>query len=189
MTLAVVALPILFAAAIVRIDTPGNPFFLQERVGRGGRIFRLVKLRGMYVDAKARFPHLYDLEACSGSHPLDFHFHQANDPRVTRVGKFLRRASIDELPNLVNVLRGDMALVGPRPQIPEIFKLYGDRERAYVAVRPGITCFSKCAQRDSLTEAQILDADLGYMRRATFLNDWKIIFRTFIMVVTCRDVV
>src|ERR1700761_828827 len=105
------ALPlILIAAAAIRLETPGSPLFLQTRLGRHGKPFRICKLRGMYVDARARFPSYYDF---SSKQDLDFHFHYTNDPRITRAGRFLRRTSIDELLNLWNVVTGNMSMVGP----------------------------------------------------------------------------
>ena len=124
------------AIAAIRLDSPGPALFRQRRMGRDGRVFRLVKLRGMYIDASQRFPHLYDYSATRAEDGGSFYFHQDEDPRVTRVGRVLRKYSIDELPNFWNVLRGDMSVVGPRPEIPELAHMYEERQARAAAQRP-----------------------------------------------------
>jgi lipopolysaccharide/colanic/teichoic acid biosynthesis glycosyltransferase len=175
----------LLAALAVRIETKGNPFFVQTRIGVGGRPFRIVKLRGMYIDARTRFPELYDYARFGG---LDFHFHYKEDPRLTRVGSFIRRTSIDELPNFINVLRGDMALVGPRPEVPDVLKLYGDYLAPYVSVKPGITCLSKVTGRDRLTKRETIELDLAYIRDGSLRLDVIILWKTFKSVLLRQDV-
>lgn len=115
LSLAISSPVILLAALAIRLESPGNPFFLQTRVGLKGRPFTIFKLRGMQIDARDRFPELYDYRQFTN---LDFYFHYEHDPRITRVGQFIRRTSIDELPNFLNVVMGSMTLVGPRPDIP-----------------------------------------------------------------------
>lgn len=184
--LLIVCLPIvLLAAALISIESPGSPFFFQSRLGQDGKPFRIFKLRGMYRDARERFPHLYDYSA---KRDLDFHFHHEVDPRVTRVGRFTRRMSIDELPNLWNVIVGDMSLVGPRPEIPEVLALYGNYRDEYLSVKPGITCLSKCTGRDRLTKSESVELDIKYIRERGFCKDSAIIWRTFLCVVLRRDV-
>jgi lipopolysaccharide/colanic/teichoic acid biosynthesis glycosyltransferase len=137
--LLVVAVPIILtAAAAIRAESAGSPFFVQTRLGKNGRTFKIVKLRGMYADARSRFPSYYDF---STRQDLDFCFHVEEDPRITRAGKFIRRTSIDELPNLWNVVLGDMSLVGPRPEIPEVMALYGHYREEYLSVKPGSPAF------------------------------------------------
>src|ERR1700753_2718950 len=112
--LLIVSAPIiLIAAAAIRLESTGSPFFIQTRLGKNGHPFRIFKLRGMFKDARIRFPSYYDY---SNKRDLDFCFHHQDDPRVTRAGNFIRKTSIDELPNLWNVVRGDISLVGPRPE-------------------------------------------------------------------------
>ena len=131
-SLLAVSTPIfLLAALAVWIESEGNPFFIQERIGLGGQPFKMVKLRGMYIDARSRFPHLYDYAKFGD---LNFHFHYEHDPRITRVGAFIRKTSIDELPNFINVLFGEMTLVGPRPEIPDVLALYGE-SKAGISLR------------------------------------------------------
>lgn len=181
-----IALPIiLIAAAAIRINTPGSPFFFQTRLGKNGKPFKIFKLRGMYIDARTRFPSYYDY---SKKRDLEFCFHHEEDPRVTRAGQFIRKTSIDELPNLWNVVLGDMSLVGPRPEIPEVLALYGAYRDEYLSVKPGVTCTSKCTGRDRLTKRETIEFDLDYIRRRTFALDFKILWLTFRGVVLRRDV-
>jgi len=184
--LLVVAIPIVLVAAIaIRIESPGSPFFVQTRLGKNGKPFKILKLRGMYKDARVRFPSYYDY---SKRQDLDFFFHHEVDPRVTRVGKLFRRTSIDELPNFWNVVLGDMSLVGPRPEIPEVLALYGCYRNEYLSVKPGVTCLSKCTGRDKLTKRATIEFDINYIRQRSFALDWQILWRTFRGVVLRRDV-
>ncbi len=184
--LLIIATPIiLLAAAAIRIETKGSPFFIQTRLGKGGKPFKIVKLRGMFIDARKRFASYYDY---SNHKDLEFFFHHEEDPRITRAGKFIRRMSIDELPNLWNVVIGDMSLVGPRPEIPEVLALYGPYRDEYLSVKPGVTCLSKCTGRDRLTKKETIEFDLGYVRNRGFSLDLDILWKTFRGVVLRRDV-
>jgi lipopolysaccharide/colanic/teichoic acid biosynthesis glycosyltransferase len=184
--LLLVATPIiLIAAAAIRLESKGSPFFVQTRLGKNGRPFKIVKLRGMFKDARERFPSYYDY---SNKQNLDFCFHHEVDPRVTRAGNFIRKTSIDELPNLWNVVLGDISLVGPRPEIPEVMALYGKFRDEYLSVKPGVTCLSKCTGRDRLTKRETIEYDLDYVRRRNFRVDMQILWRTFRGVVLRRDV-
>lgn len=166
---------ILLAALAIRLETPGNPFFVQTRVGLRGRPFSIFKLRGMYANAPARYPNLYDY---SRQTDLRFRFHHENDPRVTHVGGFLRRASIDELPNFLNVVLGDMSLIGPRPEVPEVMALYGGYRDKYLSIKPGVTCLSKISGRDVLTKEESVLLDLEYIDRRTLRLDAWILWIT-----------
>jgi lipopolysaccharide/colanic/teichoic acid biosynthesis glycosyltransferase len=184
--LLLIATPIiLIAAAAIRLESKGSPFFVQTRLGKDGRPFKIVKLRGMFKDARDRFPSYYDY---SNKQNLDFCFHHEVDPRVTRAGNFIRKTSIDELPNLWNVVLGDISLVGPRPEIPEIMALYGTYRDEYLSVKPGVTCLSKCTGRDRLTKRETIEYDLDYIRRRNFRVDVRILWQTFRGVVLRRDV-
>jgi len=186
LVLLILAAPIILIAAIViRLESKGSPFFVQTRLGKNGRPFKIFKLRGMYSDAKERFPAYYDY---SKRQDLDFYFHHEFDPRVTRAGNFFRRTSIDELPNFWNVLAGDLSLVGPRPEIPEVLSLYGAYRDEYLSVKPGVTCLSKCTGRDRLTKRETIEYDLDYVRRRSFKLDLQILWRTFKGVVLRLDV-
>jgi lipopolysaccharide/colanic/teichoic acid biosynthesis glycosyltransferase len=175
---------ILLAAAAVWMESTGSPFFIQIRIGLDGKPFKIFKLRGMHIDARERFPELYDYQKFDN---LDFHFHYEPDPRITRVGRFLRRTSIDELPNFLNVVLGSMSLVGPRPEIPEVLKLYKESALRYVSVKPGVTCWSKITGRDLLTKRQSVELDLGYIEKMSFGLDLQILWRTFGNVLFLRD--
>ncbi len=180
------AAPILVVLAVaVRLDSKGPALFSQHQVGLGGGLFRIWKLRGMYVDARERFPHLYDYSSLRG---VDFHFHSENDPRVTAVGRFVRRTSLDELPNLWNVLRGEMSLVGPRPEIPEVIRVYGWRATPYLSVKPGVTCLSGIKGRDDQTKESRIDQDLEYVQVMNLWLDLKILWRTVAVVALGRGV-
>lgn len=184
--LLIIATPVILIAALaIRYESPGSPFFIQTRLGKDGRPFKIFKLRGMFKDARERYPSYYDY---SSQQNLDFCFHHEIDPRVTRAGNFIRKTSIDELPNLWNVVMGDMSLVGPRPEIPEVLALYGTYRQEYLSVKPGVTCMSKCTGRDRLTKRETIESDLGYIRRRNFSLDWQILWRTFRSVMLRRDV-
>ncbi len=174
-------------ALAVRLDSPGPALFRQPRVGRGGRRFTFWKFRGMYVDARARFPELYDY-SYSQTEIQELRFHPDQDPRVTRVGRFVRRTSLDELPNLINVVLGDMSLVGPRPEIPELLPYYGDAAAEILSVRPGITSLAKLVGRDDLTFEETLALDRRYLRERSLALDFRLLFGTARMVLTGRSV-
>ena len=184
--LLIIATPIILMAAVaIRVETKGSAFFIQTRLGKDGKPFKLVKLRGMFIDSRTRFASYYDY---SSQKDLEFCFHHEEDPRVTRAGKFIRKTSIDELPNLWNVVIGDMSLVGPRPEIPEVLALYGPYREEYLSVKPGVTCVSKCTGRDRLTKRETIEFDLGYIRDRSFGLDLKILWKTFRGVVLRHDV-
>jgi lipopolysaccharide/colanic/teichoic acid biosynthesis glycosyltransferase len=180
------SLPLIVAAAIaVRLESKGSPLFIQTRVGLNGKPFRIFKLRGMYADARERFPALYDYSKHDG---LDFHFHYEQDPRITKVGNFIRRTSIDELPNFLNVVLGSMTLVGPRPEIPDVSALYGEYREQYLAVKPGVTCLSKVSGRDLLTKEQTIRMDIAYIENRSTAVDLKILWATFWSVINRKNV-
>ena len=163
-------------ALVIYIDSPGaSPFFVQERIGLNGKPFRFIKFRSMVPDAEQKLHALLDKNEMDG--PV---FKIRRDPRITRVGSFIRRCSIDELPQLINILRGDMSLVGPRPALPREVKKYDDYERQRLYVRPGLTCYWQVQpRRNDLSFDEWLELDLKYIRERSFLTDWKIIFKTF----------
>jgi len=166
---------ILLAAIAIRLESKGNPFFVQKRVGYRRKPFNISKLRGMYVDSVERFPHLYDY---SKHDNLDFYFHAKRDPRITKVGSFIRRTSIDELPNFLNVVLGQMSLVGPRPEVPEVEVLYGSYSEQYFSVKPGVTCLSKITGRDALTKVESIKMDIDYVNCRCLSLDLQILWRT-----------
>src|SRR5436190_14700767 len=157
------------AALVVRIESRGAAFYRQRRVGRGGEPFELLKLRTMVPGAEAMGAGIYVLEG---------------DPRITRVGRMLRRLSLDELPNLVNVLKGEMAIVGPRPTIQEQVDRYTDRQRRRLEVKPGITGWAQVNGRASLPWPERIELDLWYVEHASLLLDLRILWLTARMLVT-----
>ena len=177
--------PVLLAAALlVRWSSPGPVFFRQQRWGRAGSQFTCWKFRTMHAK-QDRFVDPAVLRELQGQGIL---LKMQKDPRVTRVGAWLRQTSIDELPNLWNVVRGDISLVGPRPEIPEVMALYGSFRDEYLSVKPGVTCLSKCTGRDRLTKRETIEYDLDYIRQRSFRRDLQILWRTFRSVVMRRDV-
>jgi len=174
--------PLFIAASVaIRLEDGGPVFFSQVRVGRGGRRFHFYKFRSMTVDAESKRA---AVRVSAGD--LGVRFKLRNDPRITRVGALLRRTSIDELPQLWNVLRGDMSLVGPRPPIPEETARYDARIWHRLDVTPGLTCTWQVSGRSELPfEAQV-DLDLDYIRCQTLARDLALIARTVPAVVTGR---
>lgn len=174
--LLVLTAPIVLVAAVaVRLTSAGPAFFWQDRYGRDETTFRVVKLRTMVVD-QGRVIDLARVEAAERAGVLT---KAGDDPRVTRVGRFLRRTSIDELPQLWNVLRGDMALVGPRPLIPFMLDPYPELRRARCVVRPGLTGLWQISSREDNTDAWSMAAeDLGYVATRTVAGDVRIMVGT-----------
>ncbi len=173
-TLLVALSPILaLVAAGVRLDSPGPTLFVPVRVGRNGRVFKMYKFRSMYVDAEARLPELAHLNR--GGERL---IRIVNDPRITRFGSFLRRTSLDELPQLINVVKGEMSLVGPRPQSPDEVALYSDGQRQRLAVPPGMTGLWQITARDEPRFDEWIRLDLEYIRNWSLPLDLKILLKT-----------
>lgn len=167
----------LVIAVIIRIDSPGPTLFRQARVGRNGQIFRFAKFRTLYTDARERWPHLYAYRY-SAEEVAALHFKLKNDPRVTRVGRWLRKSTLDELPNLWNVLVGDVALVGPRPEIPEMLPYYDDESLAKFSVRPGVTGLAQVMGRGELSFLDTVRYDLQYVHTRSWRLDCAVLIRT-----------
>ncbi len=166
--------PVLLAVVIaVRLDTEGPAFFRQTRIGRDGKTFTLFKIRTMITDAEAV---KRTLQAQDEGNGVLFKIH--HDPRITRVGAFLRRTSLDELPQLLNVVRGEMSLVGPRPALPEEVARYDDRVRRRLSVRPGMTGLWQVSGRSDLDWEKSVSLDLTYADNVTLLGDIAICART-----------
>jgi lipopolysaccharide/colanic/teichoic acid biosynthesis glycosyltransferase len=181
--LLVVALPLIVVLAlIVKLDSPGPALFRQTRVGKNGRLFTFYKFRTMYVDARERFPELYAYRYSEAERETMF-FKLASDPRCTRVGRLLRRTSLDELPNVINVIRGDMACVGPRPEIPEMLAHYKPEQLVKFTVKPGLTGLAQISGRNLLTFQETIRHDLEYVRNRSLRFDLYVLARTPVVVV------
>ena len=175
-------IPLMIGLALVVAWDGGQPFYWQKRLGQGGRIFWMVKLRTMIPDAEARLAeHLArDPTALAEWTERQKLF---NDPRITRVGHFLRRASLDELPQLWNVVKGDMSLVGPRPMMPGQCDLYPGT--AYYRLRPGVTGFWQISARNSSSFAARAHFDAAYNQRVSLRTDLVVLIRTVRVVLRC----
>ena len=167
-------LALVISLAIV-LDSPGDgAIFRQRRVGRDGKLFWLYKFRTMCPDAEKRLNELLKLNQMDG--PV---FKIKGDPRITRMGRFLRKTSLDELPQLLNVLRGDMSIVGPRPALPREVELYSDYQRQRLYVTPGLSCYWQIApHRNEMSFDEWVALDMKYIQERSFWVDWKIIFLT-----------
>jgi lipopolysaccharide/colanic/teichoic acid biosynthesis glycosyltransferase len=162
--------PVLAIAIVaIRLESPGHPIYRQRRVGKDGAPFDVLKLRTMVSGA----------EKMGAGLAVD-----DGDSRITRVGAFLRRTSIDELPNLVNVLRGEMSIIGPRPTVPVQVEQYTERQRGRLALKPGITGWAQVNGRASLPWPERIELDLWYAEHATLALDLKILYLTARMLVT-----
>lgn len=166
----------LLTAILIVIDSPGaGPIFVQTRVGRDGEEFRFYKFRTMCPNAEEKLTELLQYNEMDG--PA---FKMKDDPRITRLGRFLRRSSIDELPQLWNVLRGEMSIVGPRPGLPREVEQYDEYARQRLMITPGLTCYWQIMPyRNRLSFEEWVDLDIKYIRERSFLTDWKIILATF----------
>jgi len=161
-------------ALAIRLDSPGPIIFRQRRAGQNGREFMMLKLRTMCVDAETRLCDLVALDQLD-----DPMFKIRGDPRITRVGRYLRRISVDELPQLVNVLRGEMSIVGPRPEQVELVQRYRPEHRFRLNVRPGMTGPMQVFGRGELTFAERLAVELDYVENLSLSRDLRILFQTF----------
>ena len=174
--------PLFMAVAIlIKVTMPGPVFFSQKRVGLNGRRFRMWKFRSMVVDAEARKAPLAKANEMAG--PV---FKISNDPRITQLGKLLRRTSIDELPQLWNVLVGDMSLVGPRPPLPKEVNQYERWQLRRLSMRPGLTCIWQVSGRNEVSFHEWMEMDLRYIDTWSFVNDLTILARTVPVVITGR---
>lgn len=171
----VFTIPILFVMLLIVIDSPGaSPIYTQYRVGKNGRVFKFYKLRSMVPEADQMLNSLLDQNEMEG--PA---FKISNDPRITRVGRVIRRTCIDELPQLWNILKGDMSFVGPRPPLPREVEQYNDFQRNRLSVVPGLTCYWQIQpNRNSLTFDKWLELDLKYIEERNVKTDLMIIFKT-----------
>ena len=169
-TVSVVTAPVVAVLAVaVRLQSPGHPIYTQTRVGKDGKLFEIYKLRTM----------VHGAEFTGAGLAI-----QEGDDRITRIGRFLRRYSLDELPNLWNVVRGEMSIIGPRPTLQVQVEQYTERERGRLAVKPGITGWAQVNGRASVPWSERIELDLWYVEHRTLGLDLEILVRTVRMVVT-----
>lgn len=177
-----VLLPVvLILALLIKLTSRGPVFFVQTRVGRNGRKFRMVKFRSMFRDAEARRAGLLALSERSG-----ICFKHRDDPRITPIGRWLRRASLDELPQLWNVLKGEMTLIGPRPALPEEVALYSPQAAQRLAGVPGLTGVWQVSGRADIGFDDMVAMDVDYLKTASLMGDLHLLLRTFTAVATAR---
>jgi exopolysaccharide biosynthesis polyprenyl glycosylphosphotransferase len=175
--------PILLITVIaIKIDSRGPVVFSQERVGYKGKSFKMYKFRSMVTNAEALLGELKDKNEMSG--PM---FKIKDDPRITRVGKFIRRTSIDELPQLFNVLTGNMSLVGPRPNLPREVIEFSPYHRQKLLAKPGITCFWQVMGRNKIGFEDWMELDIKYVKERSLWIDIKLIFKTFFVLFGDRN--
>ncbi|SFC09661.1 WecB/TagA/CpsF family glycosyltransferase [Tropicimonas isoalkanivorans] len=172
---------LLLAALAVKLNSRGPVFFRQTRIGRDGRPFKMLKFRSMYIDAEARRAALL-----AGSDRDGIFFKSRRDPRVTRVGRFLRRYSIDELPQIINIVKGEMSVVGPRPSLPQEVAAFPERAHGRLSVRPGLTGLWQVSGRAEIGAEKMFDMDLAYVASRTWLLDMALILMTFRAVLAGR---
>ena len=173
--LIILAIPFLILSIIIFIDSPGaSTIYTQVRVGKNGRTFKFYKFRSMIPNAEKKLDELLNKNEMEG--PV---FKMKDDPRITRVGRFIRRSSIDELPQLYNVFKGNMSLVGPRPPLMREVSQYTDEQMLRVSIKPGITCYWQIQpKRNSLSFDEWLELDMKYIEERSLLTDVKILVKT-----------
>ena len=173
--------PVLLIIALAVRSDGGPAFYSQVRVGKNGKTFRIYKFRSMCMNADspemlAKLAALNEMDGPA--------FKMKDDPRITRVGRLIRKTSLDELPQLWNVLRGDMSIVGPRPALPREVEQYTDEQKQRMYVTPGLTCYWQIQpSRNDISFDEWMELDLQYIQERSFLVDWKIIFKTFLAVI------
>lgn len=171
-----VGLVIGVCSIIIKIEDHGPVFYISDRIGRYGKIFKMFKLRSMKVNSP-------DIRLPDGTT-----YNSAEDIRVTRFGRFARKMSIDELPQILNILKGDMSFVGPRPDTPIGAAAYTAEEKIILTVRPGITGYNQATNRNSVLTKEKLKNDIYYVEHLSLLFDIKIIFMTIVAVLRCENV-
>lgn len=171
----------LVVTVVIRLNSPGPALFIQDRVGKDGRIFKMYKFRSMYRDAEEKLAALEKLNERDG--PV---FKMRNDPRITSVGRFIRKTCIDELPQLLNILRGEMSFVGPRPALPHEVEQYTPYQYGRLAAEPGLTCYWQVNKSSAVTFDDWVELDLRYIRERGIWVDLKLIFATVRVVLTAK---
>lgn len=167
----------LIISLIIFIDDRESPFFSQIRLTENGKPFRMYKFRSMCKDAEKKFSEVQKENECDG-----LAFKNENDPRITRIGGFIRKTSIDELPQLWNVLKGDMSLIGPRPPLPREVVLYTPEQMDRLLVKGGLSCICQCEGRSDMEFDKWVESDIEYIENRSIKMDFSLLVRTFAVV-------
>jgi lipopolysaccharide/colanic/teichoic acid biosynthesis glycosyltransferase len=176
--LAILAVPMGAFALAIYIDDKGNPFFSQVRLTKDGKPFRMYKLRSMCMDAEKKFAEVQKENKSDG-----LAFKSDDDPRITRIGKFIRKTSIDEIPQLFNVIKGDMSIIGPRPPLPREVVLYTPEHMNRLLVKGGLSCICQCEGRSDMEFDKWVESDIRYIKTRNAALDVKLIFKTISAVI------
>lgn len=172
--LAVFSVPMMIIALLVRLESPGCAIYIHNRIGKNGKALPLLKFRTMYKDADKMIENFTPEQ----KKEWEENFKLDNDPRITKLGKFLRRTSIDELPQLVNVLKGELSIVGPRPVVTKELVRYGENQEKFLSATPGLTGYWQAYARSTCTYEKRMEMELHYVENANFWWDVKILFAT-----------
>lgn len=180
--LVVCLIPVAIIALVIRLESPGPAIFIHNRIGKNGKPLPLLKFRSMYKDAERRIRDFNDAQKAEWeqNYKLD------NDPRITRVGKFLRSTSLDELPQLINVLKGELSIVGPRPVVTDELEKYGENREKFLSITPGLTGYWQAYARSTCSYEERMEMELHYVENAGFWWDVKIVFATIGAVIRKR---
>lgn len=168
------AIPMLLIALVIKLDSPGPVIYKHRRAGKNGKHFQMYKFRTMYINADEMFQRFTPEQ----KEEWNKNFKLENDPRVTRVGKFLRKSSMDELPQFLNILKGELSVVGPRPITDKELELYGEDKALLLSITPGLTGYWQTYARSDCSYAQRIEMELSYAKNANFWWDVKIMFAT-----------
>ena len=173
--LAVCLIPMAVICLLIKLDSPGSALYFHNRIGKDGKPLRLWKFRSMYIDADERIKEFTPEQRAE----WEKNFKLDNDPRVTRIGHFLRHSSLDELPQLINILKGDLSIVGPRPVVAQELERYEENKAKFLSVTPGLTGYWQAYARSNCTYEERMAMELHYVDNANFWWDMKIIYATF----------
>lgn len=172
--LAVTIIPMVIIGLLIRLESPGSPLYIHHRMGKNGKDLPLLKFRSMFRNADQMIEQFTPEQKAE----WEENFKLENDPRITRVGRFLRQSSLDELPQLINVLKGELSIVGPRPIVAKELEKYGENKEKFLSVTPGLTGYWQAYARSSCTYEQRIEMELHYVENASFWWDIKIMFAT-----------
>ncbi|MGE5627292.1 MAG: sugar transferase [Solirubrobacterales bacterium] len=164
---------LIIISILIKLDSQGPIIFKQKRVGLNGKCFQMYKFRTMCVNAEDQLENIRGFNEMSG--PM---FKMRNDPRVTKVGSFLRKTSLDEIPQLFNIIKGDMSLVGPRPNLPSEVEKFTEEQKRKLAAKPGLTCYWQIMGRNTIDFEEWMQLDIKYIQDRSILLDIKLIFKT-----------